>query len=267
MQGVELVEGHHVEDLLHLRGVEEVSRDVEHQPAVGEARGVVDLHAGDDPLCGALTSAYGRGQQLPQGLDGVEEPGQRRGADGDAAARDVEQVAFRGEALVDHEAESLRGGGIGGIADGVLALRGFGEACGECLEGGARGVVHPFVADECGPRGGECSRTGCQVVGVGNQVVPVFPGAGGQQQARGDQGKDSVHVSRFGLVSGPGAAVQPFGALTYKDTKFPGFRCRREAKRAAGSEKILPAGRNSAFWDDVLKENRARYLPKHKILT
>ncbi len=65
VQRVELVERHEVDDLLHLRGIEEVARHVEHQPAVAEARRIVDFDARQRPLAlyGGRTAVEGRRKQ------------------------------------------------------------------------------------------------------------------------------------------------------------------------------------------------------------
>ena len=73
-----------------------MSAHVQHQPAPGEARLVLDTAAGDGPGHARLFcfGKHGRRQQLPQRLAAVEEPGRRRGRDEDATRICVEPIAF-----------------------------------------------------------------------------------------------------------------------------------------------------------------------------
>ena len=74
VEDVELVARHQVERPQH-RGLGlEVARDVEHEPAVAEARGVHDRHRGEGQPLGR---GRGRRQQAPQGLQAVEDAGGR----------------------------------------------------------------------------------------------------------------------------------------------------------------------------------------------
>ena len=95
MEGVELVAGHQVEHPQH-RGLGlEVARDVEHEAAVAEARGVHDPQGrqGD-----ALPRGSGR-QQAAQGLHAVEDAGRRVAEDPDPGRRVDDELVRLGRVL------------------------------------------------------------------------------------------------------------------------------------------------------------------------
>jgi hypothetical protein len=101
MQAVELVEGHEVDEPLHLARPVEVPRDVEHQATPSEAGPVVDHAQRDTPRPRAPTVGLDRGwEELAQCLRSPEEPGGACSGERDARVRDDQPVALGAEAAI-----------------------------------------------------------------------------------------------------------------------------------------------------------------------
>ncbi len=93
VEPVELVEAHEVDQPLDVVHAEEVPRHVEHRPAPGEARPVVDRAARESPRPGSTGVCFDRRrQELTKGLCAPEEPGRATGGDRCRSAVDDEPV-------------------------------------------------------------------------------------------------------------------------------------------------------------------------------
>ena len=92
VQHVELVQRHPVDELLDVLGRLVVARGIEHEPAPGKARRVVDLHGAD--LRDAALRRDHR-EQLPQRHGAVEEPRRCARRDGAPSGVTDQRIAFR----------------------------------------------------------------------------------------------------------------------------------------------------------------------------
>ena len=113
VEAIHLVEGHDVEHALDLLHTEEVARHVHHETAMAEERAVLNADIGQGPFYGIaarkLGIEEGAGEQLTQGLEGVEEACGRGCLDGDALGRHFEVVGFLSEGIVLNEANIVVG--------------------------------------------------------------------------------------------------------------------------------------------------------------
>ena len=137
VETVELVHRHHVQVALDLVDAPEMPRGVQVHAAPGEARAVLDQAAGQRPavLQGLPTAVYGRREQLPEGLQGVDDAVQAARADDGVPLRYEDGVGFRGEGSVAQEddafhlaaregvAQAGRSGDRGGLAAGIAQAR------------------------------------------------------------------------------------------------------------------------------------------------
>ena len=113
VEAIHLVEGHDVEHALNLLHTEEVARHVHHETAMTEEGAVLNADIGQGPFYGIaareLGIEEGAGEQLTQGLEGVEEACGGGGLDGDALGRHVKVVGFLSESIVLNEANIVVG--------------------------------------------------------------------------------------------------------------------------------------------------------------
>ena len=136
METVELVGGHHVEELLDFLLSVEMAAFVEHEAAPPETRCVGDAHGGQCPLRGGGAAGLGsrhhgaRGQQLLQGLEGIEETGGTGGFDDHLAGVDIKAVAFGSQRGIELEVQ----GGFRGFRFDELQAGGFAELAGKAVE-------------------------------------------------------------------------------------------------------------------------------------
>ena len=138
MEGVELVRGHRVEQGLDLLHTPEMPRRVEHQPAPGEARRVLDPHRRQ-----RHHHRLRPGKQLPQRHRAIEQSMFVAGFDADAVIVDVQRVGLRRRAGLrgnDAEIDAI----AFALATGQPQRRGpaqqFGEARGHPAGGVALGA-------------------------------------------------------------------------------------------------------------------------------
>ena len=102
VQAVHLVQGHQVDVPLEPILIIIHPADVQHQAAPGKPRLVLDRHQRDHP-CSALDlrlALDGCGQQLPQGLAGVEYAGCRRSVEQHAVGLYPKPIAFVAKPIV-----------------------------------------------------------------------------------------------------------------------------------------------------------------------
>ena len=195
MQAVHLVEGEHVDDALHLGLVEEVARDVEHVAAVAQEGLVVDGKPGHCPIGrgGGGAGEEGRGEQLAERLQAVEETGVAGSTDFNALGSDGELVGFRRQRAVGEQTHRSgfgrrargfrRHGGAGGLAQAG------GEVGGQFLEavgreghgverfGVERRALFEFEILRIGDEGGEFAITVERALAFkGEDVVHIVVG-------------------------------------------------------------------------------------------
>ena len=118
MEGVELVDFHHVEIFLHHVHVEEMSHHVHVHTSVSEPWGILDPAARQAPvlLCGCLLSEDLDRKHLLDGLDGIDEAVESGCLYLDSFSADLEPVCLLRKVLVDAECESCRGGAFHDLA-------------------------------------------------------------------------------------------------------------------------------------------------------
>ena len=138
---------------------EEVARDVEHHPAPGEPRPVVDGDDGDLPRARSSPRRLDRiGQELPQRLDAADEPGRRARGERHECRRDRQPVSLLPEGAVTGAEgdDDVAAGGRAGRAHRQPEARGRSEVEGE-ETGGRRGVGAGIEGREHDPRRTLCA--------------------------------------------------------------------------------------------------------------
>ena len=99
VENIHLVQGEQVQHALHLLHRKEMPRDIEHHPAVAHPRAVLDDHSRQFDSLHPSRPECRRGQQLAQGLHGIESPFGTSGKYLDPVGRDRQGVAVRGDRI------------------------------------------------------------------------------------------------------------------------------------------------------------------------
>lgn len=99
VENIHLVQGEQVQHTLHLLHRKEMPRDIEHHPAVAHPRTVLDDHGRQFDSLHPFRPECRRGQQLAQGLHGIESPLGTSGKHLDPVGRDRQGVAVRGDRI------------------------------------------------------------------------------------------------------------------------------------------------------------------------
>ena len=189
---VQLVHGHHVQQLLDLLHRAEMTARIEHHPAIGHPGRIAYLHAGDRKLhAGNRRRALDPGgQQLHERLHAVEDAGARRGDQLDAVGRDGQFIPLLRDAPLRVETQRK---GISGLAPllEVDARR----ACDLLREIAGNRLQTPVREQERGPlREKAPSGTADQGLGAGNhRDGPFVDPAAGRSRKDGHQCKGQAY--------------------------------------------------------------------------
>ncbi len=171
MEGVELLLGHRIEDLLDLIQALEVAGRIEHQAAPAETGGIVDAQRRELPLAAT-------GEQLRERGRTVEQPGFGCGLHRCAARVRTQLIAFGAglERGVEYEADAVLAASFADRHRRATAVAQQGGELGSNAAGGLALRMH---------RGGRAHR-------IAGAVEAVDPGRCGNQHQRAGQGLRAV---------------------------------------------------------------------------
>jgi hypothetical protein len=102
LQAIELMQGHDVDELLNIPYGDEMAGGIDQQAPPRETRVIRDADAGHRPshAVDRFLAEYGRRQQLPERLDPVEQPGRRRGPQGNGVGPRLQLIALGAQPLL-----------------------------------------------------------------------------------------------------------------------------------------------------------------------